>query len=96
LLVKPEACPRRKHLKGAPIGLALALPSNFKTRLERVSKDKPSSLLGLIVSDEGKKFYNIDTRGNPTALPRNPDLRRRISTVDLWGPYSQYFIFFAT
>jgi hypothetical protein len=28
--------------------------------MERVSKDKPSSLLGLIISDEGKKFYNID------------------------------------
>jgi hypothetical protein len=25
------AFPRRKHLKGAPIGLALALPSNSKT-----------------------------------------------------------------
>jgi hypothetical protein len=30
--------------------------------MERVSKEKPSSLLGLVVSDEGKKFYNIDTR----------------------------------
>ncbi len=29
--------------------------------MERVSKDKDSSLLGLIVSGEGKKFYNIDT-----------------------------------
>jgi hypothetical protein len=49
------------HLKGAPIGLALAIPSNSKTRLERVSKGKTPSLLGLIISDEGKKFYNIDT-----------------------------------
>jgi hypothetical protein len=31
LLVTPGAYPRRKHLKGAPIGLALALPSNSKT-----------------------------------------------------------------
>jgi hypothetical protein len=60
LLVTPGAYPRRKHLKGAPIGLALALPSNSKTLLERVSKEKASSLLGLIISDEGKKFYNID------------------------------------
>jgi hypothetical protein len=29
--------------------------------LERLSPQKRSSLLGLIVSDEGKKFYNIDT-----------------------------------
>jgi hypothetical protein len=57
----PGAYPRRKYLKGAPIGLALALPSNSKTQLERVSKDKHSSLLDLIVSDKGKKFYNIDT-----------------------------------
>jgi hypothetical protein len=57
----PGAYPRRKHLKGALIGLALALPSNSKTWLERVSKDKRSNLLGLIVSDEGKKFYKIDT-----------------------------------
>jgi hypothetical protein len=32
--------------------------------LERLSKGKPSSLLGLVVSDEGKKFYDIDTRLN--------------------------------
>ncbi len=40
-----------------------ALPSNSKTQLERVSKVKCSSLLGLVFSDEGDKFYNIDTRG---------------------------------
>jgi hypothetical protein len=32
------------------------------TQLERVIKGKPSSLLGLAVSDEGKKFYNIGPR----------------------------------
>jgi len=37
------------------MGLALALPSNYKNWLERVSKVKPSSLLGLIISDEEKK-----------------------------------------
>ncbi len=51
--VTAGAYPRRKHLKGPPIGFALALPSNSKTRLERVSKDKPPSLLGLVISDEG-------------------------------------------
>jgi hypothetical protein len=56
LLVTPGAFPRRKHLKGPPIELALALPSNSKAQLERVSKDKPSCLLGLFVSDEEKKF----------------------------------------
>jgi hypothetical protein len=52
----------KKKLKGAPIGLALALPSSSNNQLERVTKGKPSSLLGLNVSDEGKKVYNIDTR----------------------------------
>jgi hypothetical protein len=37
------------------------LSSNSKTRLERFTKGKPFSLLGLVISDEGKKFYNIDT-----------------------------------
>ncbi len=54
--------PRRKHLKGAPIGPALVLPSNSKTWLERVSKGKRSSLLGLVISDEEKEFYGLDTR----------------------------------
>jgi hypothetical protein len=63
LLVTQGAYPRRKHPKDAPIGLALALPSNSKTWLERVSKDKPSSLLVLIVSNKGKTFYSIDTSG---------------------------------
>jgi hypothetical protein len=68
MLVTPGAYPRKKHLRGAPIRLALALPSNSKTRQERVSKDKRSSILGLIISDEGKKFYNIDTR-SPSIHP---------------------------
>jgi hypothetical protein len=55
LLVAPGPYPRRKHLKGPPIGLALALPSNPKARLERVTKGKHSSLLGIFISDEGKK-----------------------------------------
>ncbi len=63
MLVPPGAYPRRKHLKGTSIELALALPSNSKTWLERVSKDKPSSLLGLVVGDEGKKFYITLTPG---------------------------------
>ena len=50
-------------MKGPPIGFAQALPSNSKTRLKRVSKGKPSSLLGLIISYVAKKFYNIDPPG---------------------------------
>jgi len=86
--VTPGAYPRRKHWKGPPlIGFALALPSNSKTWLERVSKGKLSSLLGLVISDKGKKFYDVDTRRTtcrsrrfcPTSSPssRKWPLRRR-------------------
>jgi hypothetical protein len=35
----------------------MALPSNSKTQLKRVSKGKPFSLLGLVINDEGKKTF---------------------------------------
>ena len=62
LLEALEAYPRSKHLKGPLFGFALALPSNSKTGLKRVSCDKWSSLLSLVISDDGKKLYNIDAR----------------------------------
>jgi hypothetical protein len=66
LLLTPGAYLRRKHLEGPPVGFALALPSNSKTLLESVSKDKCSSLSGVVISDKEKKFYNIDSRSqNP-------------------------------
>ncbi len=39
--------------------MALALPSNSKTQLEKVSKDKKSSLFDLIISNEGKSFITF-------------------------------------
>ncbi len=54
--VSTRSIPKKEYLKGPPIGFALALHSNSKTRLERVTKGKPSSC------DEGIKFYDIDTR----------------------------------
>ncbi len=48
--------------------MALALPSNSKARLERVSKDKPSSLLGFDVSNEGKKFITLTPGDNVVKL----------------------------
>jgi len=59
LLVTPGTYPRRKPLKGTPIGLALVLPSNSKTLLEIVSKAKHSSLLGLVNSNEEKSFITL-------------------------------------
>jgi len=55
-VVAPGAYPRRKkHLKGPPIGFAMALPLNSKTQLGWIAKGKPSSILGLVIGDEGKK-----------------------------------------
>ncbi len=54
-----RSLPKKEASESAPIGLALALPSNYKTWLERVSKDKPSSLLGLIISDEETKKKKV-------------------------------------
>jgi hypothetical protein len=62
LLATPGAYPRRQHLKGAPIGLALALLSNSKTywkgfpRKNTLAYEASSSVM------KEKKFYNIDTR----------------------------------
>ncbi len=46
------------------------LPTNVRLDWKVIARYKHSSLLGLIVSDEGKKFYNIDTWV--------------LSSVDLW------------
>ena len=56
-----RSLPKKEASEGPPIGLALISPSNSKTWLERVSKDKHYSIAGLVVSDEGKKFYNMAT-----------------------------------
>jgi hypothetical protein len=54
LLVTPGACPRRKHLKGAPIGLALVFfVTNVKTKQARVGSEKakerePNTFLGRV------------------------------------------------
>ena len=44
------------------LGKLLVFPANVKTRLESDCQLKHSSLFGLIDSDEGKKFYNLETR----------------------------------
>ncbi len=84
------AYPRREHLKGAPIGLALALLSNYKTDWKGFSKDKHFSLLGLIVINEGEKFYNIDTsspgqRSLLANIPKPLPSTRLITYGSIWG-----------
>jgi hypothetical protein len=52
------------------LGKLLVLPANVRLDWEVIDRYKHSSLLGLVISDEGKKFYNI--------YPRTWVLRSRI------------------
>jgi hypothetical protein len=59
---RPEAT-QMEHLSDASfLGKLLVLPANVRLDWKVIAKDKHSSLFGLVVSNEGKKFYNIDTR----------------------------------
>jgi len=40
----------------------MVFPANVKLDWKVIASYKHTSLFGLIDSDEGKKFYNIDTR----------------------------------
>jgi hypothetical protein len=58
---EPGAYPRVEYLKGASLGLPLASLKN-KTRLEKLARDKHSSLLRTFVNCGRKKFYGIGPR----------------------------------
>jgi hypothetical protein len=55
-------------MKGVPIGWLWPCPQILRPDWKGFSKDEPSSLLGLPVSDKGKKFYNIDQPGGQGGL----------------------------
>jgi hypothetical protein len=42
--------------------MLLVLPANVRLDWKVIARYKHSSLFGLIISNEGNKFYNIDTR----------------------------------
>ena len=44
------------------LGKLLVLPANVRLDWKVIARYKHCSLFGLIVNNEGKKFYNIDTR----------------------------------
>ncbi len=57
-----------EQLSGASfLGKLLVLPANVRLDLKVIARYKHSSSFCLVVSNEGKKFYNIDTR-LPTVL----------------------------
>ncbi len=43
------------------MGKLLVLPANVRLDWKVIARYKHSSLFGLVVSNKGKKFYNIDT-----------------------------------
>jgi hypothetical protein len=43
------------------LGKLLVLPANVRLDWKLIARHKHSSLFGLVVSNEEKKFYNIDT-----------------------------------
>ena len=44
------------------LGKLLVLPANSRLDWKVIARYKHSSFFGLIISNKGKKFYNIDTR----------------------------------
>ncbi len=51
-----------EHLSDAYfLGKLLVLPANVRLDWKVIARYKHSSLFVLIISNEGKKFYNIDT-----------------------------------
>ncbi len=52
-----------EHISDASfLGQLLVLPANVRLDWKVISSYKHSSLFGLVISDEGKKIFNIDPR----------------------------------
>jgi hypothetical protein len=56
------ACKTRAYLSGTPfrlssVGQATCLTHNYLIKLSMLARDKCSSLFGLFVNDEGKKYF---------------------------------------
>ena len=58
------------------MGKLLVLPANVRLDRKVIARYKHSSLFGLVVSNEGKKFYNIETSKALLSLKtaRNPPI----------------------
>ncbi len=58
---KARANPIIAPLSAFFLGKLLVLPANVRLDWKVIARCKHSSLFGLIISNEGKKIYNIDT-----------------------------------
>jgi hypothetical protein len=56
---RPGAYHTVEYLKDASLGKSPGSPLNLFTRLERLARNKQSSLLQKFINDGRKKFYNI-------------------------------------
>ncbi len=57
-----KAGPSGTLKRSSPLGQALGLTHKHLTRLERLARDKPSSLLRIFINYGRKKFYKIGSR----------------------------------
>jgi hypothetical protein len=75
--------------------------SNVRLAREKIGKDKHSSLLQSIVSDEEKNVYDFDARPerfSPSQIYSRYQSYKKfvLSDVLIQVSYSQHFIFFVT
>ncbi len=61
LWVRPEPTQLEDIADAFFLGKLLVLPANVRLDWKVIARYKHSSLFGLIISNEGKKFYNIQT-----------------------------------
>ncbi len=59
---KARANPIRASFRCIFLGKSLVFPANVRLDWKVIARYKCSSLFGLDFNDEGKKFYNIDSR----------------------------------
>ncbi len=57
-----RSLPKKEASDASFFGKLLVLPANVRLDWKGIARYKHSGLLGLIISNEGKKFYNIDIR----------------------------------
>jgi hypothetical protein len=70
-----------EHLSDASfLGKLLVLPTNVRLDWKVIARYKHSNLFALIISNEGKTFYNIETRR----------LRRSVETMESAGELNPY------
>jgi hypothetical protein len=68
LSVRPETTQLEDLSDASFLGKLLVLPANMILDWKVIARYKHSSLFGLVISDEEKKFYSIDTRANDIKL----------------------------